>query len=523
MFFKPYDMENILKNVQTSMLINVKQDNLILQTILFPVLIGIAGVIMTRLSDIFAKINFDYILSFFKFNKNETNMEFEGTIIKTANFTRIEFDHGLHAIYYYLFTQEKVTGLRSLKKIPDKGHIYDECYSNKENKSVNIFENFFVSQTTEIKVNDLTILPDVRHQDNNSEEKGKKDFKESKYFITISYNKYKDTSKNMNELKKIYDKIIQEYKHYKDNNIDPNQYIYTIDSIEDDKPYFDRYNISKESKTINHIFFDGKDKILRNIKFFEENQEFYISRGKPYRKIFLVHGVPGCGKTSLLLSLLNLLRTNDHKYKRHLIHLNLNKLTRKSLMNIFFKEHLSVIDTFDNSVKIPFDRRIYVIEEIDGYEASHKRDPKKETKVEKKEATPLNKKNSESDKMDQFIEVMTKDKAEIKKDQLSVTDLLEVFDGIPSLKSGEYVFMTTNHLDKIDDALKRPGRVNHLIELGLCSKKSCIDMIEFYYSSKLPVSDYQFIKENTWAPAFVESICDQCDDIDQVIERLKVS
>ena len=223
----------------------------------------------------------------------------------------------------------------------------------------------------------------------------------------------------------------------------------------------------------------------------------------------------------MLLSLLNILRTNDKQYKRHLIHLNLNKLTSKSLKNIFFKENLTVINSFDNSVKIPYDKRIYVIEEIDGYEASHKRD--KNVKDKEVKVTPLTSKNkTENDKIDQFIEVMTKDnKQEIKKDQLNITDLLEVFDGIPSLKSGEYVFMTTNHIDKIDDALKRPGRVNHLIELGPSNKKSCIQIIEFHFDSKVKQSDYQFIKENTWTPAFIESICDQCDTIDQVINLLK--
>jgi len=43
---------------------------------------------------------------------------------------------------------------------------------------------------------------------------------------------------------------------------------------------------------------------------------------------------------------------------------------------------------------------------------------------------------------------------------------LNAFDGIVSLDD-RLIFMTTNVIDKIDAAMIRPGRVDHVIEIGL--------------------------------------------------------
>ncbi len=81
------------------------------------------------------------------------------------------------------------------------------------------------------------------------------------------------------------------------------------DTHSDQVPYFNQLCIGKEYKNVNSIFFPSRNKFLNDIDFFINNKEYYYTKGKPYRNIILAHGEPGCGKTSLILGLLNLLGT----------------------------------------------------------------------------------------------------------------------------------------------------------------------------------------------------------------------
>ena len=95
--------------------------------------------------------------------------------------------------------------------------------------------------------------------------------------------------------------------------------------------------------------------------------------GKPYRNIILTYGEPGCGKTSMIHGMLSLLK-KKYGQNRQLIHLSLDKLSKKDLQGIFFSEYLSVNDEAEGKVFIPFSSRIYFIEELDGYESVASRD-----------------------------------------------------------------------------------------------------------------------------------------------------
>ena len=91
--------------------------------------------------------------------------------------------------------------------------------------------------------------------------------------------------------------------------------------------------IVEEYRSFDGIFFQEKKDFLKNLDFFINNKDYYIKKGKPYRKTILAYGEPGCGKTSLILGLLNIM---DKKYgqKRQLIHLNLSKLSKKDIEKV---------------------------------------------------------------------------------------------------------------------------------------------------------------------------------------------
>lgn len=64
----------------------------------------------------------------------------------------------------------------------------------------------------------------------------------------------------------------------------------------------------------------------------------------------------------------------------------------------------------------------------------------------------------------------------------SLSGLLNVLDGVAS-QEGRIVIMTTNHADKLDKALVRPGRIDKRVYLGYISSKSAELMFLRMYSS----------------------------------------
>ena len=66
----------------------------------------------------------------------------------------------------------------------------------------------------------------------------------------------------------------------------------------------------------------------------------------------LLHGIPGCGKTSTIKAIANYTQ-------RHIVSVPLNRIkTSKQLLEIFYQEQL-------NHMNIPLSKRLYVIEDID--------------------------------------------------------------------------------------------------------------------------------------------------------------
>lgn len=118
------------------------------------------------------------------------------------------------------------------------------------------------------------------------------------------------------------------------------------------------FNTFKSMKNIygNHI-----NEIRDRVKLFIESPEWYAHRGIPHTLGILLHGNPGCGKTSLIKAIAK--DTN-----RHVFNLTIRKsTTQRQLMNLFFEENVNVTNSANEAsvISIPLDQRIYVIEDID--------------------------------------------------------------------------------------------------------------------------------------------------------------
>lgn len=150
----------------------------------------------------------------------------------------------------------------------------------------------------------------------------------------------------------------------------------------------------------------------------------YIDRGIPYRRGYLLHGPPGCGKSSFILALAGFLEYN-------ICILNLNE---RGLSD----DRLNVL----LSVAPP--RSLILLEDIDA--AFTKRE-------NSRDAYP----------------------------GVTFSGLLNCLDGVASTEE-RLVFMTTNHLERLDAALVRPGRVDMIEKIAEADRFQILQMFNRFYT-----------------------------------------
>lgn len=69
--------------------------------------------------------------------------------------------------------------------------------------------------------------------------------------------------------------------------------------------------------------------------------------------------------------------------------------------------------------------------------------------------------------------------------RLTFSGLLNALDGVASTEA-RIVFMTTNHVDRLDPALIRPGRVDLKEYVGYCSHWQLTQMFQRFYPGQAP-------------------------------------
>ncbi len=180
---------------------------------------------------------------------------------------------------------------------------------------------------------------------------------------------------SLTELRVVVDKIVADYKIKKQNKLG-NQLYYFNESIQPigmtNTGRLDYTNAKKNlffsmtpfhtNKKLNNIFGDQIDLLTRRLDFFINNKNWYASKGIPYTFGVLLHGDPGCGKTSMIKAISNLTQ-------RHIINLSLHAFTTKTqLHNLFYDSKIVVQkggDQLYETYTIPCDKRVYILEDVD--------------------------------------------------------------------------------------------------------------------------------------------------------------
>ncbi|KAK2777402.1 mitochondrial chaperone bcs1 [Colletotrichum kahawae] len=169
-----------------------------------------------------------------------------------------------------------------------------------------------------------------------------------------------------------------------------------------------------------------KQTLLDDIRAFLDpnSHTWYADRGMPYRRGYLLYGRPGTGKSSFSMSVAGCFGLDIYV-------VSLADINDMRLSALF--------------ADLP-QRCVVLLEDVDAVGTTRARDAD----------------NDESDSgSDAASRGSTKSHG-----SLSLSGLLNVLDGVAS-QEGRVLIMTTNHIEHLDDALIRPGRVDKKIEFGL--------------------------------------------------------
>jgi DNA replication protein DnaC len=387
---------------------------------------------------------------------------------------------------------------------------------------------FMVYQNKHFEIDDdIYVRADIEIENDNNE-KDKTNIKTDKITITIYSYKY-----SLSYLKKYIDDITEKYLLSIKETRQNKRFIYFLDKTEfntDEESKLDcwREDLFESARTFNNIFFDGKKQLIEKIDFFLQNKSWYYEKGIPYSLGIGLHGPPGTGKTSFIKALANY--TN-----RHIVVISLKTIKTKQQLEKFFFENTYNDDNEDNT--ITWDKKILVFEDIDciGDIILDRNSKFKEGKTRSRKKSPFDKSSEKAGEMKigEILQAVcdlnengtTTVSALTKEQPITLDDILNLWDGIRETP-GRILIISSNHYDKLDPALIRPGRIDITHELSNASHNTISDIYLHLFGNKIDNNKLFKVKEYFYSPAELINIYvsnkNERDFMDRLLKNTKV-
>lgn len=383
-------------------------------------------------------------------------------------------------------------------------------------------KNLLIHQNPNIYC-DFNLQEDNQENEDDKKSDGKISYKQNKKLYIISlYIKEEDTLNgkyNMNNIDLFVNECVIKYELSKKkvNNIN---YIYHYRTSEKSDSNielkFDE-DVFETTKNIHkNIFFEGKENIIKLIQPFindplnkdESRFEKYDLCGKPRCFNMLLCGAPGCGKTSFIKSIIK-------ETKRTPININLASVKTRTELELIFKQK-----NF-NGREYSRSELIYILEDFDAMNCDFLFSRKEDEK--EGHDKPSDEPKSELSQLVKLFDPISVKNISLNDDSLNLSCFLNILDGLVELHEGMIV-MTTNHPEKLDPAVYRPGRVDWYHEFTLATKNTIIDMIKMSFKlSTKEISkhlDLLQIKDGIISPAQVQQICFMNNDVVDCINQI---
>ncbi|KAI8872339.1 hypothetical protein GQ42DRAFT_119516 [Ramicandelaber brevisporus] len=204
-------------------------------------------------------------------------------------------------------------------------------------------------------------------------------------------------------------------------------------------PEWRPFGLPRKRRQIGSVILDGDvaQKLVDDVREFIGNGAWYAERGIPYRRGYLLYGVPGSGKSSFIQALAGELGYN----------ICLLNLAERGLTD----------DRLNHLLSVAPERSLVLLEDIDA--AFAKRDPNAREGFQS---------------------------------SVTFSGLLNALDGVASSEE-RMVFMTTNHIERLDPALIRPGRIDVRLFFGYATEDQIRRMFTRFYPEHAKDAD-AFVK-----------------------------
>lgn len=220
----------------------------------------------------------------------------------------------------------------------------------------------------------------------------------------------------------------------------------------------EKYN--RKHRSFDNVFIPKEQKAMLTeaVTKFCASEKWYNDHAIPYHFGIMLHGFPGTGKSSIVQVITSMISCDVYYIK-------------SSEMATCMKDNQWIAYASKDRM------RVVIVEDIDTMSLSKDRD---KTAI----IDPTSDQN-----------------------EANLADILNTMDGFDCIEKVIYIF-TTNHLDKLDPALIRPGRIDLSLEIGYVTDETFADFTKFHYD-KIPDENYH-IRDGVTCAELQTKVMENC-------------